>query len=376
VLTPIGNVTPGDPLPAGTQEFDRVETSLGDWAQVEADDDGVLSVGQFRASGSWNPIETPVELCSVYRVQLGKLFGTTPTRLSLTTAGVELGRWRYVDGSPTVFSANPTTDVMTMRGPVDELWVENPLPHRFTTGDGPVQLLADAGATLPGGLALLTNYYVIVVDESSFKLATSQVNALAGTAIDVTSAGSGEFGVARVPQIVAGMKVHVLRHGIANPGVQVRDLDSGAIHITEAARDAVLRKVTVRGGFSDQITVRGFGQGNLLEDCSVDLGGDMGITIDGENAPQNVKRCESTRSSVRGIYVTGGPSKLTMVRVSNNGLTDDGDGAYGLSGDASASETLVSYIGDGGRSGLIAPGAPLARVFRDDQFALYEAVNC
>ncbi len=44
--------------------------------------------------------------------------------------------------------------------------------------------------TLPGGLALATNYFVIVVDANTFQLASSLANAVAGTAIDLTSQGS------------------------------------------------------------------------------------------------------------------------------------------------------------------------------------------
>lgn len=45
--------------------------------------------------------------------------------------------------------------------------------------------------TLPAGLALATDYYVIKVTDLTIKLATSYANAVAGTAIDITSAGTG-----------------------------------------------------------------------------------------------------------------------------------------------------------------------------------------
>ena len=37
---------------------------------------------------------------------------------------------------------------------------------------------------------MFTNYWIIVVDANTLKLATSFANALAGTALDITSAGS------------------------------------------------------------------------------------------------------------------------------------------------------------------------------------------
>lgn len=45
--------------------------------------------------------------------------------------------------------------------------------------------------TLPAGLSLATDYYVIKVTDTTCKFATSYANAVAGTAIDITDAGTG-----------------------------------------------------------------------------------------------------------------------------------------------------------------------------------------
>lgn len=50
--------------------------------------------------------------------------------------------------------------------------------------------LTTAG-TLPTGLALATDYYVIVVDADNIKLASSRANAIADTAVDITASGGG-----------------------------------------------------------------------------------------------------------------------------------------------------------------------------------------
>ena len=44
---------------------------------------------------------------------------------------------------------------------------------------------------LPAGLALVTNYYVILVDADNFKLAANLADAAAGTAVDITAAAGG-----------------------------------------------------------------------------------------------------------------------------------------------------------------------------------------
>lgn len=45
--------------------------------------------------------------------------------------------------------------------------------------------------TLPAGLSTSTDYFVIYVTSTTFKLATSYANAIAGTAIDITDTGTG-----------------------------------------------------------------------------------------------------------------------------------------------------------------------------------------
>lgn len=45
--------------------------------------------------------------------------------------------------------------------------------------------------TLPGGLSLATDYYVIKVTDLTCKFATSYANAVAGTAVNITDAGTG-----------------------------------------------------------------------------------------------------------------------------------------------------------------------------------------
>ena len=59
--------------------------------------------------------------------------------------------------------------------------------HGYATG---LRVAATTTTTLPGGLSV-TNYWIIKIDADTFKLATSAANALAGTAVDITSVGTG-----------------------------------------------------------------------------------------------------------------------------------------------------------------------------------------
>lgn len=76
------------------------------------------------------------------------------------------------------FTANATTNQLTITA------------HGLNTGDGPATPYTAAG-TLPAPLVALTDYWIIRDDANNVRLATSQANAIAGTAVDLTTAGSG-----------------------------------------------------------------------------------------------------------------------------------------------------------------------------------------
>lgn len=68
--------------------------------------------------------------------------------------------------------------------------------HGMQTGDGPFRL-ATTG-TLPAGSAVDTDYWIINIDANTIKLATSKANAIALTALDITTAGSGTNSLLRI----------------------------------------------------------------------------------------------------------------------------------------------------------------------------------
>ncbi|WP_342237167.1 hypothetical protein [Inquilinus sp. OTU3971] len=102
--------------------------------------------------------------------------------------GVPFNRVRYDSsrfwlGPDLTFTADPATDQVTAAG------------HGMATGEGPFYLTS-TGA-LPTGLAANTRYWAIRVGADVLKLAASKADALAGTAIDITAAGSGTHTLAR-----------------------------------------------------------------------------------------------------------------------------------------------------------------------------------
>ncbi len=89
-------------------------------------------------------------------------------------------------GAGSITAANTTQGVATEVNPTANT-VTVP-SHGYTTGLK-VTALTTTG-TLPAGLSTGTVYYIIVVDSDTIKFATSQANALAGTAVDITGYGT------------------------------------------------------------------------------------------------------------------------------------------------------------------------------------------
>lgn len=84
-------------------------------------------------------------------------------------------------GQSDTFTADAGTDLCTYTSTAN-------IPSNILTG---TRVRLTTSGTLPAGLATATDYYVIRMSDTTFELATSYANAIAGTQIDITSAGSG-----------------------------------------------------------------------------------------------------------------------------------------------------------------------------------------
>ena len=76
--------------------------------------------------------------------------------------------------------------------------------------DGTLIQLTSSG-TLPGGLALATDYYVMRLDADTYRLSTTKYNAISGARISITSAGGGGTHTA-TPVVAMGTVGTVLRY--------------------------------------------------------------------------------------------------------------------------------------------------------------------
>lgn len=84
-------------------------------------------------------------------------------------------------GQSDTFTADDTTDICTYTSTVN-------FPSNILVG---TRVRLTTTTTLPAPLATATDYYVIKVSDTTFKLATSYANAIAGTAINITTTGTG-----------------------------------------------------------------------------------------------------------------------------------------------------------------------------------------
>lgn len=84
--------------------------------------------------------------------------------------------------------SNGTTSAKTFTTVSTTLDTATITAHGQVTGS--VGQLTTSGG-LPAGLATTTNYFLIIVDANTVKFASSLANAVAGTAIDLTTAGTG-----------------------------------------------------------------------------------------------------------------------------------------------------------------------------------------
>ena len=118
----------------------------------------------------------------------------------------------------------PALTISAVDSATDQLTVT---AHGLNTGDGAAGLWAVSGGSLPGGVLTTDDVWIIRVDANTVKLASSQTNALAGTAINLTSNGSGTL------LLLIGLPYR--RSTTYGPGVQLKSADVNSLQDDQAA---------------------------------------------------------------------------------------------------------------------------------------------
>jgi hypothetical protein len=107
--------------------------------------------------------------------------------------------------------------------------------HALQTGDGPVRV--SSSGTLPAGLASATDYWVIKIDADNFSLATSLANALAGTAINITDAGSGTHTLSDTASTVRPSEALIITASAAGEWFSLETKNIGDVDISQTHDD-------------------------------------------------------------------------------------------------------------------------------------------
>jgi hypothetical protein len=106
--------------------------------------------------------------------------------------------------------------------------------HALATGDGPVRL-TNTGGAVPTGLATATDYWWIRVDATHGKFATSLYRANAGTAEDLTGAGTGTTKVVSTADTVTrGAEVTATARGLRRCRLVITCYSAAATGPTDA----------------------------------------------------------------------------------------------------------------------------------------------
>jgi hypothetical protein len=131
----------------------------------------------------------------------------------------------WAQGIPdTVFTA-AVTDICTTSA-----------AHNLRTGDA---LMVSSSVTLPAGLSAATVYWAIVLSTTTFKLATTRALALAGTAVDITTTGTGVHTATTTASAAAGSAYLPANTPVRVDGTQgaklsiIRDTLDGNASITQ-----------------------------------------------------------------------------------------------------------------------------------------------
>lgn len=217
--------------------------TLAAMAATSFDVNDVADLAQKAMEANWPQEPQPgLALNPAFYYNLAKQAGIIDASQSGTNQALTTGRILpvmgfNVAGSNGIPSNNATGTTFTATAATD---VCASTAHGLLTGDQVV--VSNSGGGLPTGLSASTYYYVIKIDADSFKLASSLANAVAGTAIDIGSTGTGTHtvtlatnlvGVAGAPSgIITGFRPVIPTPGIRSKLVAWRLVDDAESGLT------------------------------------------------------------------------------------------------------------------------------------------------
>jgi len=187
----ITDAVPHDFEDSGAGSISAVETTPGVWAtEVEVAAAAELEIDGLTGLTAVITTDDTAADGTMLLTQVVRGPTTDPVPKSFDDAGA--GSILGVETTPGVQGVSLADNSVVITG------------HGYLTG---TKCQLTTTGTLPTGLALATDYYIIAVDADTIKFASSQANALAGTAVDITAHGSGTHTVAVVTTLAGSVKL-------------------------------------------------------------------------------------------------------------------------------------------------------------------------
>jgi len=163
--------------------------------------------------------------------------------------------------------------------------------------------------TLPAPLATATDYYVIKVTDTTFKLATTYANAIAGTAINITDAGTGTHTMSRLlPRHTngAGVQAFYFANNATPLGAATPNLSLGYTNSAQVASRATPTVLPIGKTAASNSLIIHSGTGSGKYNYAVPLqSGDAGIA--------EINTIQNASSYVSGEYSVAMVKEITRV---------------------------------------------------------------
>lgn len=259
----------------------------------------LVNMSAFTSAATTAPcVAVLVDVVGFYRV----------TTVTTTTAQSTTNTLGFSD----TFTADAGTDVITWTSTTNK-------PSNILTG---TRVRLTTTTTLPGGLATATDYYVIKVSDSTCKLATSYANAIAGTAINITDAGTGTHTMSRLlPRYTNGAGVQAIFFNPAATalGAATPNLSLGYTNSAQTTSRATPTVLPVgKTAASNSLVLYSGASGAGKYNYQVPLqSGDAGIA--------EINTIQNSTSYVSGTYTVALVKELARVPITTLGVAAERD---------------------------------------------------
>ena len=213
-------------------------------------------------------------------------------------------------GRSATFTADAGTDVCTYTSTTS-------IPSNILTG---TRVRLTTTTTLPAGLATATDYYVIKDSDSTFKLATSYADAIAGTQIDITTTGTGTHTITwLLPRYTngAGLQAIIFNSNATALGAATPNLSLGYTNSTQTTSRATpttlpVGKTAASNSHIIYTGATGSGKYNYMVPLQA---GDSGIA--------QIDTIQNATSYVSGEYTVAIIKEITRFPLSTLGLASE-----------------------------------------------------